>query len=460
MKSKKKDNPNLEYNLSDGVDVLENDGIYIRCGEGFTAKAHDSGFPLSHDTYNGLYCASDGNIYYVLSSIDKDQGGKMYCYNPATDKISFCGDLTEVCGEKGLKAIPQGKNHVTFIETDGKLFFSTHIGYYDYDASKDMDIMGTPPKGYNPYPGGHLLSYDLKVKTFVDYGVVPEKEGVLSMNMDVRQGVIYGLTWPTGYFFRFDINKGEMKNFGTVFLGGENGTGENFRTICRSIAINPHDGVAYFSTSDGDIYKYNSTADKLEVVGRNVLKKDYFGKYNPSTPGHMGYHWRQIFWHEHNQLFYGVHGNSGYLFSFDPKNANIELVERLTSVPSRKSGMYDQFSYGYLGFVLGGDNQTIYYLTGAPIFKNGNRVVGKSSTGKGEAKGLEHLHLITYNLRSRKYFDHGAILFEDGKDPLYVNSITIGKDGTVYFLGRITNNGTFRTDLISFKGPFSEYQYS
>ncbi len=33
--------------------------------------------------------------------------------------------------------------------------------------------------------------------------------------------------------------------------------------------------------------------------------------------------------------------------------------------PSRRSGMYDEFSYGYLGFTLGPDGHTLYYLTGA-----------------------------------------------------------------------------------------------
>jgi hypothetical protein len=28
--------------------------------------------------------------------------------------------------------------------------------------------------------------------------------------------------------------------------------------------------------------------------------------------------------------------------------------------------MFDEFSYGYLGFTLGPDEQTIYYLTGGP----------------------------------------------------------------------------------------------
>lgn len=424
----------------------------LNCGEGFIAETYNSGFSLSHDTYNGIHCASDGKVYYILCSESSTQGGKMYSYDPLTKKISFCGDLTEICGEKEMKAIPQGKSHVTFIERDNKLFFGTHIGYYN--LVNGMDIMGEPPLGYAKYPGGHILSYNLITKEFEDYGIVPEKEGVLTMNMDIERGVIYGITWPTGYFFRFDLNKREMKNLGPVSHGGENGKGKNFRVLCRAIAIDGNDGTAYFSTSEGDIFKCTMEMNKVELAIKSGLRNDYFGHYNPSAPGHMGYNWRQIFWHKENQLFYGVHGNSGYLFSFNPKNGIIELMHRLTSVPSQKSGMYDQFSYGYLGFVLGKDGQTIYYLTGAPMYKNGKKVVGKETTGKGEAKGLEHLHLVTYNIQYNRYQDHGPIYLKDGQSPTYVNSITIGLDGTIYFLGRINEDGTKRTDLISINNPF------
>ena len=47
--------------------------------------------------------------------------------------------------------------------------------------------------------------------------------------------------------------------------------------------------------------------------------------------------------------------------------------------------MFDQFSYGYLGFTI--KNNKVYYLTGSPIFINGKRVAGKTTTNKGEAKG-------------------------------------------------------------------------
>ena len=151
----------------------------------------------------------------------------------------------------------------------------------------------------------------------------------------------------------------------------------------------------------------------------------------------MGYNWRRIIWYAPEGVAYGVHGNSGYLFRFDPRGKKIELVERITSEPSQRSGMFDQFSYGYLGFKLGPDGKTIYYLTGGPIYIDGKRVKGVDEIAMGAARGLENLHLITYHIPTGKYIDHGAIFYSDGSRPTYVNSIAIDKDGNVYTLSLI-----------------------
>lgn len=426
-----------------GVQDIQHSGV-------IQATTYDSGFEISHDTYNGISSASDGKIYYVLCSEKFDEGGRVYCYDPSAGKISLCGDLTEICGEKNKKTISQGKSHVSFTECDGKLYFSTHIGYYTTINSQDK--MGIPPEGFLPYPGGHLLAYDLASGVFYDLAIVLNKEGVLTMNMDTSRMIIYGITWPNGHFFRYNVQSGIMKDFGPVSQQGENGHGETYRTLCRSIGIQPETGDAWFSTSEGDIYRCGPNDEKFHLLSEDSLRKDYFGLYDPTSPGHMGYNWRQIFWHKNSKRFYGVHGNSGYLFSFDPERKSIELVERITSLPSKRSGMFDLFSYGYLGFYLDNESDTIYYLTGAPLYKNGKRITGKAKTAKGEAKGLENLHLITYNILKSEYKDHGTITLQSGNSPLYVNSIALGPDGRIYFLGRIASGET-KTDLISIADP-------
>ena len=419
------------------------------------ARTCNSGFPQAHDTYNAMGTGSDGKIYYVLSSESIDVGAQMFSFEPKTRRVEHLGDLTEACGEKGLKAIPQGKSHVNFIEADGKLYFATHVGVYT--IIDGMEKMGVPPEGYKHYPGGHLLSYDLKSRAFQELALAPEREGVLAMNMDTKHGRIFGLTWPSGYFFRFNLATKDMKNFGKGCAEGENGKGAQYRTICRSLCVDSESGRAWFTTSEGAILWYNPATDTMETVQGEDMKKDYFGLYDPTSPGHMGYNWRQTAWYAPQQAIYGVHGNSGYLFRFfpgrvsvpaSPDSPRLEVLERLTSEPSKLSGMFDQFSYGYLGFTLGPDGHTLYYLTGAPIYVNGKRLAGKSSTAMGEAKGLEDLHLITYDIPKTKYVDHGAIFYENAQRPLYINSIAVGKNGNVYFLARITENGKTRSDLV------------
>jgi hypothetical protein len=420
-------------------------------GRRLVARTYNSGFELAHDTYNGLSVASDGKIYYVLSSESYQTGAQMYVYDPLSDQIRHLGDITEACGEKGKNSIVQGKSHVNFIEANGKLYFATHIGYYS--IIDGMEKMGISPSGYTPYPGGHLLAYDPRTGKFEDLAIAPHKQGILSMNMDPGRGRIFGMTWPSGYFFRFDLATKTLKDFGKLSAEGENGKGAAYRTLCRSIAVNPDDGSAYFTTGDGAIVRYDAGRDTLETVAGEDMRKDYFGLYDPTSPGHMGYNWRQTVWYPAEQAIYGVHGNSGYLFRFDPRAVRVEVLERLTSQPSKRSGMFDQFSYGYLGFTLGPDRQTLHYLTGGPIYVDGKRVRGKESTAMGEAKGLEDLHLVTYHIPSGTYADNGAVFYENGQRPLYVNSIAVGKDGTVYTLARITEGGRTRTDLISFPGP-------
>ena len=393
--------------------------------------------------------ASDGRIYYVLGSERHDVGARMYCFDPESNTIRFIGDLTEACGEKGGNTIVQGKSHVNFVESNGRLFFATHVGFYAIVGGRET--MGVPPEGWKPYPGGHLLSYDPATGKFEDYGVACAHEGVLAFNMDTKRGRAFGLTWPSGIFFRYDFAARALKSFGRTCALGEAGTGAEYRTVCRSIAVNAGDGSAWYSTSEGAIFHYRADTDSVERVNGDSLRKDYFGVYDPASPGHMGYNWRQTFWSASDQKVYGVHGNSGYLFRFDPGNERIEVLDRITSAPSKASGMFDQFSYGYLGFGLAPDGRTLYYLTGGPIYEGGTRVAGKATTAMGEAKGLENVHLVTYDISKLEYRDNGAIFYPGGQRPLSVNSLAIGLDGTAYFLARITENGRTRVDLVSVK---------
>jgi hypothetical protein len=409
------------------------------------ATFYDSGFKLADDNYNACFPASDGKVYYVLASGSVNTGAQMYAFDPTTEKIQHVGGLTEAAGEKGLHAIPQGKGHSSFVESDRKLYFATHVGYYSPPTPSGQELIGQPPPGYKPYPGGHFLSYDLITHKFNNLAKAPQGEGIISFAMDTQRQRLYGLTWPSGFFLRYDMRTHNLKNLGSVFLGGEKGIpGKTFRVICRIMVVDPDDGSVYFTTGDGDIFQYRYATDSIEKVAGVSLKKDVFGCLNPSQPGTMAYNWRQAFWCVPEKVIYAIHGRSACLFRFDPRAHKVEVITRLVSDETRESGMYDRNKYGYLGFALGPDGHTIFDLTGArPKLTSED----------------DEIHLVTYDILTRKCVDHGVLELADGRRPFFAQSIAIGQHGMIYTVAKVKPPGsdapskTFKIDLLSFPNP-------
>lgn len=408
------------------------------------AKRYHSNFPQSKGNYNGISSASDGLIYYVLCSGDLDIGAQMYSFNPMNDQIKHLADLTEAVGEKDIKAIPQGKSHVNFYEYEGKLYFASHVDFYTFLDGKE--IMGIPPEGYLPYQGGHLLSYDMTSGDVEDLGVAsPSKGGVLALTMDRSRGRLYGITWPSGDVFRYDVKSKELKALGKFFADGEEGDGEKFQVLSRSLTVNEVNGSVFFANFTGQIFEYILEQDEIVKVSQDNLKKDYFGTL---TSG-MGYQWRQSIWSQYDKMIYGVHLETEYLFRLDPKTRKIEIIERLASQTSKSAGAT---GYGVsLGLVFGHDGHTIYHIShaypsAAEFEEFGDKAVDQLR--------LKNHHLISYDLKNNKYEDLGEIAFDGGSEPIHINSLALGTNGIFYALATIKlEDGSETTDLISFANP-------
>jgi len=408
-----------------------------------TATVYNSHFPEAAkggEAWNGVSVASNGNVYYVLDSPAADLPAIMYEYNPKTKTVSKVADLNEAVGQKP-GAIVQGKSHVTFVEDNGKLYFSTHLGYYQ--TTSGVEGMPTPPPGMTQYPGGHFVSYDLKTKKFEDLGLSPG-EGIITFAMDKQRQRLYGITWPTGYFLRLDLKTKELKNLGTQFHKGEIGKlGDDYRSICRRIIVDPRNGSAYFTTGEGTIFKYSYASDAIAAVPGVSLKKDYFGQMDPTQHG-MAYNWRSAQWDPVHNVIYGINGRTSYLFKFDPDKNTVEVLDRIASEPSKQTGMYDRFEYGYMGFNWGPDGHTLYYLTGAPLPPK-PPVPGQPAP----RRAGEGAHLVTYDTANGKYVDHGLIMLDNGTPSTAPQGIAIAADGTVYTMVYVTRDGKRNIELIS-----------
>ncbi len=414
------------------------------------ARMYDSGFPQGIENYSSCFVASDGLVYYVLDTNRIEVGAQMYSLDPSTGKIRHIGDLTEAVGEKNLHAIPQGKSHVQFVESNGKLYFATHIGYYDHLKYFGKQISPTG-EGYANYPGGHFLSYDLSTGKFEEYGKAPAREGIIGMTMDPQRGRLYGLTWPSGLFVWYDLKTREMKNMGPVAGQAENGTGANWNMLDRSLAVNLEDGSCYFTISSGSIFRYRYDTNTIEQVLGASLDKDAFGNWlDVNRSNCMGYNWLVALWSPTFHTFYAIHGKSGYLFRFDPASEEVEVLARMVSDGTRKSGMNDLSDFGYLGFAVGPSGQTLYHLTGAPLKGPADRTNADSNE---RARRGSALDLVTYEISSEKLIDHGVVELEDGTRPFDAQAMAVGKDGMIYAVAAVRQGRHERRDLISFHNP-------
>ena len=415
------------------------------------ATTYDTGFDEGGISWNSISTASDGKVYYSLSTTDIDQGAQFYSFDPGTDQIELVADFTEVVGDGDRKVVPQGKSHGNFYEMDGKLYIATHVGVHGSIEGGELAIS---EEGYDPYPGGHFLSYDLSTGEFEDLAQAPSGQGILTFVMDRDRGDLYGITWPLGYFIHYDPDTGSLDNLGLISGRGEAGTpGDDFRTLCRSMFVDPADGSVYFTTADGDIFSYNPESDSITQVEGVNLRLDYFGTYDTDQPGNYGYNWRQIVWNPVEEAAYGVHAKSGYLFRFDPREPKLEVVTRLVPGPLMKTGNFIQHYYGYLGFDLGPDQRTLYYITGGPLYIDGELVTEDNR----EEFGLditEVMHLVTYNIPNRRYMDHGPV-FSNGSPISNAHSIAIRQDA-VYTLGSIDREGEREVDLVEIPNPLSD----
>ena len=473
------------------------------------AECFDSGFPQAHDTYNSIgVCPLNKSVVYVLSSTEAEIGARIFSMDLGKQleqsSPQDLGDVTASCQDPA-KTVVQGKAHCPVVEDpeNGDVYFGTHCGYYtEVDGMETLPVPPGRPSHLGPYPGGVVMKL-AKGGRLTPQGKVggkltalcriPDGEGIVTMTCDLKRKRIYCLSWPSGFLYlasaaslpqdwgaaKVDVRSSSSSSSPTgkatwsiskkIDYPGR-GEGESvhprtgrYRPVCRSMVVNPHTGKMYFTNNQGTVLEYDPDSNKVKelLTGAEGLSRDYFGKYDPNQPGSMGSHWRQVQWVDDTDgkggRVIGMHGNSGYLFEMtlhEGGNAELSLIERLTSKPSQKVGMSDQFTYGYLGFAVS-KKRIAYYLTGGPIFTyDGKRVKGKDSLNKGGARGLEHLHLVTYDLNINKYTDHGPIFYKNRLGfPTLVNSLTLSDDGWCYALGRLPD-GT--TDLFRVPDPHRE----
>ena len=376
-------------------------------------EVYDSGFPKADSNYNSLSIVDD-YVYYTLCTHDIDIPARAYRVKIGSNTPELIGDLTEICGEAGVKRIPQGKSHTPFFKYDNKVWFATHCSFYGGTTEGGKENPAPPPEGYLDYSGGRIICINEDGSKKV-VAKSPDGEGIITMTMDTDRGICFCLTWPSALLLIYDVNADKLVNAGKVALDGEIGAGDRYSCICRIFAVEPTTGIAYFTLSNGEVYSTDKDGN-VELVDWCNLKRDMFGEFDPTRGGHQGYNWRYLVYNKTYKKFYGVMPKSGYLFSFDPVNKEFKLIDRIAAKVCRESGSFEDFRYGYMTLTKAPNNDDMLYYVSGYTHKD----------------GTPRLTAVTYSLSKNEYKDHGDIVLPNGEYPKNIQTLGVDDNGVWY----------------------------
>lgn len=167
-----------------------------------------------------------------------------------------------------------------------------------------------------------------------DLGIPVEGQGIQTLAIDAKRGLIYGLTYPMGRFFIFDIKTGKTETitFGTVtadvsnhmvgvvevtkdltdYLLGEVESGG--KLVAKAMHV-MSDGTVYTSGWKGEIVKYDPTV-ALPLERFTTVAEI------PAVPERRLWNRIDEIIEHRGKLYMG--SSDGYIFRFDPVTHDIE----------------------------------------------------------------------------------------------------------------------------------------
>ncbi len=379
-----------------------------------TADLFPINFLVGDSNYHSIVSASDGNLYFSVDTHNIDHSCRIYKFDPRTEEMTLLAKMDEVLGEDTATHVAQGKIHTPFFEDEGKLWFGTHISFYN------DGLPGFLSEGRMPYQGGHLMSYDLKTGAFEDLAKIFPGEGIITMAMDTERNILYGLTWPSGILVSYDIAEGHPRFWGAVQERGEWGSHPHeWDRICRTLGVAP-DGKVYGSTMDGRIWEFDLSQDRpvTYIAGLDLKRLPLSQSAAETLKGDFQYHWRVIEWNPKTESFWGIQWETTTLFEFRPSARYLRTVGELRH--KAYWGMPRNPEISQLGFLLGPED-TIFYLANGPAVDIEVRPSVQST-----------VYLFTFDMMTEAMVNHGPVLSKDGRRVFFTEGLCIGSDDRLY----------------------------
>ena len=195
---------------------------------------------------------------------------------------------------------------------------------------------------------GHLIRVAIQGRQLkvADFGTPSPGEGVFTLTEDPKRNMIYGLTYPSGRFFRFDLSdrkttlyaetspdNGALKELSEHALNADD-------YLSRRLVID-RAGRVYGSCPLGGLFRYDPADNTIEIR-RDVL---------PTVSGHRGLARVDAWAVAPDGTIYGSNAADGQLFTLNPSNGQIVNLGKPIMMPRMKGMAFgpDGVLYGVAG---------------------------------------------------------------------------------------------------------------
>ncbi len=271
--------------------------------------------PVNSSAITSLLSAASGIVYGATTG----DTAYLFMFDPGTNKVRHLGKVADEQSvhhalaedSQGNIYLGTGLNPFTTIEFSGR-----HLG----DKPIEETIWKDVKDHFAGYGGGHLYRYkptesNKRVKLpdmrceLEDLGVPLAGNSVYALTSSADKQTLYGLTYPDGHLFAYDIAGGVLSDKGPVdgkltFHGPE----RHWRSLPRALICAP-DGKVYTSGTDGYLVYYDPATDRIESTSY-MLPGDRF-------PGEDAtYAVAEYFTAGPDGKIYGG-ASDGHLFSFE-----------------------------------------------------------------------------------------------------------------------------------------------
>jgi hypothetical protein len=395
--------------------------IYSKQLFGFEVITHDEGFfPGSHRLemrdlgfeHTDLIPADESAITSLVEAPNGDiYGGTtgrvchLFVFSPFHEKARYL--LNRV---RHLGTIPghESIHHSLVADSDGIIYIGTGLNEFEQHPISDppsghagitIGLWADIKKVYSQYEGGHLYKFNINKDErrwvesdeeclIEDLGIPIPHNGIYALTINTERSEIYGITYPDGHFFVYDIKAAKFTDLSEIYeqkiyTGPDNRT---LRSITRALVCDEK-GFVYGSADEQKLFRYNPETKKIE-------------KLDVKIP-HLYYSVVEAFTKDNEGIIYG--GTlEGYLFRLDTEGVTVTNLGK-------------PFAQLRIRGLTIANNGLIYGIAG---------------------QRSNHCRLFSYNIAKSEFKDLGIL--QVVREPYYqwtalqMDAILTGKDGTIY----------------------------